>query len=82
MNIVLYQKVRNDIVYKKGIKAIKKGDITYDFLEDSWDICKLSLSQSSLKDDLLRRAMKGNEDLINDEILELMEPYIKLTQEG
>jgi dynein heavy chain, axonemal len=80
MNIILYQAVRNDIEIKEGIKAVKKDVVGYTFLGDSWEICKSSLNNTRLKDELIKRALKGNEDLINDEILELVEPYIDITE--
>lgn len=80
MNIILYQAVRNDIEIKEGLKATRKDTILYTFLNDSWDICKFSLNSTRLKDDLVKRALKGNEDLINDEILELVEPYTDLKE--
>lgn len=78
MNIILYQAVRNDIEIKDGLKATRRDTVSYTFMNDSWDICKYSLNNTRLKDDLIRRALKGNEDLINDEILELIEPYTNL----
>jgi dynein heavy chain len=78
MNIILYQYVSNDIQIKEGLRVRAKDTITYTFMNDSWEQTKYSLADTKLKNNLLKRALKGNEDLINDEILELIEPFTDL----
>lgn len=79
INVVLYQKVRNDIVMlDKPVYASKKQEpgnlIT--FFEDSWDqYGKAAFFDPSLAEKLQMMAKTENENLINGEILELLEPY-------
>lgn len=80
MNIIFYQKVRKDIKIVSGLKANKKATNEYEFLDDSWSECKFCLNAGGLRNEMLKRALKGNEDLINEEILELIKPYTDLKE--
>jgi dynein heavy chain len=82
MSILLYGKIRNDIEYAKDVKATKKDTEGVTLINSSWNICKDLLGNPSLKSMLLLRANKANSGLINDEILELVEPYIELLPDG
>ena len=79
--VVLYQKVRCDIVMlDKPVYASKKQEPSnlITFFEDSWDqFGKASFFDPSLADKLQMMAKTENENLINGEILELLEPYTK-----
>ena len=84
IQIVLYQRVRNDIVMlEKPLFASKKQDekSKIDFFEDSWDIFgKQAFFQNNLVEKLQMMAKTENENLINGEILELLEPYTRNSQ--
>ena len=78
MCILLYQKVRNDIDIK-GVTATKKDTTEFQLMQSSWNETKKVLNDgTTLKNELLKRADKENAALINDEILELVEPYTSL----
>ena len=81
IQIVLYQKVRNDIVMlDKPVYATKKeqkNDLIV-FFQDSWEkYGKTAFFESTLADKLQMMAKTENENLINSEILELLEPYTR-----
>lgn len=81
IQIVLYQKVRNDIVMlDKPMYASKKQEPQNQiiFFEDSWDLYgKQAFFDPQLAEKLQMMAKTENENLINGEILELLEPYTK-----
>lgn len=79
--VVLYQKMRSDIVMlDKPVYASKKQEPSnlITFFEDSWDqFGKAAFFDPSLAEKLQMMAKTENENLINGEILELLEPYTK-----
>lgn len=80
MCVLLYQKVRNDIEIKE-VFASSKDTVGFMLMDSSWKICKnILLDGQGLKNQLLARANKANGGLINDEILELIEPYIAMLE--
>ena len=79
MAIMMYQRVRNDIDYKP-YRPTKKDTTDYMLINSSWETCKKVLSDPGLKGQLKARTEKEGAGLINDEILELVEPYMKLFQ--
>lgn len=83
INLVLYQKMRKDIVMlKEELYANKQGgeNNLIVFFEDSWEqFGKQSFFDPTFSDKLKMMAKTENENLINGEILELIEPYTKCT---
>jgi dynein heavy chain len=81
IQVVLYQKVRNDIVMlDKPVYASKKQDkiSLIEFFQDSWDLYgKQAFFDPGLAEKLQMMAKTENENLINGEILELLEPYTR-----
>ena len=88
INVVLYQKVRNDIVMidkdkpQFASKKMEKQGINIEFFEDSWDkYGKQAFFDPGLAERLQMMAKTENENLINGEILELLEPYTRCSQD-
>ena len=79
VSILLYEKVRNDIDIKPT-KPTTKAEEEYMLMVHTWDVGKKVLTDSDLKKKLSMRADKKYASLINDEILELVEPYTKLLE--
>ena len=78
MCVLLYQRVRNEIEIK-GFTPSKKETVETPLMNPSWNEIKKILNDGSfLKAELLKRADKDFAGLINDEILELVEPYTAL----
>ena len=81
IQIVLCQKVRNDIVmWEKPVYASKKQEKSnlIEFFQDSWDMYgKQAFFDPQLAEKLQMMAKTENENLINGEILELLEPYTR-----
>lgn len=76
-SILLYRKVKNEIDIK-NVKANSKDKTGTDLMASSWDYTKLLLNEQGLKGALIARADSDQTGLINDEILELLEPYTNL----
>ena len=80
IQIVLYQKVRNDIIMvEKPLQASKKDpNSKFNFFYDSWEMYgKSAFFHPSLTEKMKMMAKTENENLINGEILELLEPYTR-----
>ena len=81
INVILYQKVRKQIVMlDREIYANKQGgpENLIVFFEDSWEeFGKQAFFDPSFSEKLQMMAKTENENLINGEILELIEPYTK-----
>ena len=81
IQIVLYQKTRNDIImWDKPVYASKKQEKhnLIEFFQDSWDLYgKQAFFDPQLAEKLQMMAKTENENLINGEILELLEPYTR-----
>jgi dynein heavy chain len=81
IQIVLYQNIRKDItMLDKPVYATKKQekrDLIV-FFQDSWEYSgKAAFFDPTLADKLKMMAKTENENLINSEILELLEPYTR-----
>jgi len=81
MAILLFRKIRSDIIIveefatKKDREEKKNG---FMIMQDSWNHGgKIAFFDSDLVKDLQKMADEKNENLINDEILELIEPYTR-----